>query len=82
MFHSKDRYYWYRSFDYSIKIKIVFRRRWAFFRRHGKKRQKAAKNSKKRQILGKFFERFDRLIDTIDSVCIAGSMAISQRRLL
>ncbi len=42
-----------------------------FFRCHGKKRQK----------LGEFFKQFDRLIDTIDSVCTDGSMAIGQRRL-
>jgi hypothetical protein len=51
-----------------------FRRSWAFFHRYGKKQKK----------LGEFFKNFsfDRLINTIDSVCTDGSMAIGQRRLL
>jgi hypothetical protein len=60
------------SVDPSIKIKMIFRRSWVFFRCLGKKRQN----------LGEFFEQFDRLIDTIDSVCTNGSMAIGQRRFL
>ncbi len=40
MIDSIDRYYRYRSFDYLIKIKIVFRRSWAFFRRHSQKTAK------------------------------------------
>jgi hypothetical protein len=38
--------------------------------------------AKKQQKLGKFFKQFDQLIDTIDSVCTDGSIAIGQRRLL
>jgi hypothetical protein len=38
--------------------------------------------AKKQRKLGEFFKQFDRLIDTIDSVCTGGSMAIGQRRLL
>ncbi len=41
-----------------------------FFHRHGKKRWK----------LGEFFLQFDRLIETIDSVCTDGSMAIGQEK--
>jgi hypothetical protein len=44
-----DRYYRYRTFDGSIKIKLVFlTRSWAFFRRHGKKQRK----------VGEFFNSF------------------------
>jgi hypothetical protein len=73
MIDSIDRYYRYRSFDGSIKIKIVFKKEvGCFFVAMGKNAENYAN----------FFLQFDRLIETIDSVCTDGSMAIGQRSLL
>jgi hypothetical protein len=38
--------------------------------------------AKKQRKVGDCFKQFNRLIDTIDSVCTDGSMTIGQRRLL
>jgi hypothetical protein len=69
MIDSIDRYYRYWSFDYSIKIKIVIRRSWAFVHRHGKKHKNKA-------------NFFNNLINwSILSIqCADGLMAIGQRK--
>jgi hypothetical protein len=73
MIDSIDRYYWYRTFDGSMKIKIVFKQEVGRFFVVKAKKQRNKEN---------FLKPFYRSNNTIDSVCTDGSMAISQRRLL